>query len=330
MLVHLNKGLFFFFLLGGAILAVSSDSWFSAWCGLELNLMSFIPFMAVKKDMYTSESSLKYFLIQALGSAIIVLGCICIIFIPMMKWVSASALLLKMGAAPMHFWFPSVMSGLSWGSCMVLMSIQKLAPLGLLSYIVGSMENSYMIMVSIVLGAFVGSVGGLNQVFLRKIMAYSSINHMSWMLVAMLVGDRCWTLYYMFYVLVSGSVLYLFYSQQMYHISHMGTYKWSFLSMLTFMCLLSLGGLPPFTGFIPKWFVIQEMMNMSFYFPLFFLLSGTLISLYYYLRLIFMSLTVSSLSLKWGKEFFFSSKKMSLYMYISIVGLFLPSFFFFI
>lgn len=87
--------------------------------------------------------------------------------------------MLKIGAAPLHFWFPSVIRGLSWGRCIVLLRIQKIAPLGLLSYIVREVDISGLIIVRVIAGAIVGSVGGLNQVFLRKIIAYSSINHIS-------------------------------------------------------------------------------------------------------------------------------------------------------
>nr|AOH05878.1 NADH dehydrogenase subunit 2 [Filhollianassa ceramica] len=330
MLIYSSKLFFFVSLFLGMTLCISADSWFGAWCGLELNLMSFIPFISLMKNSYTSEASLKYFLIQALGSAIIIMGSMSILILPLMKWVVASSLMLKMGAAPLHFWFPSVMSGLSWFSCMVLMSVQKIAPLSLLSYILSIMEGSYFVIIGIVFGAMIGSIGGLNQVFLRKILAYSSINHMSWMLACLWMSDSSWVMYFSFYILVSSTVVYLFYSQNMNHISHLAVFKWSSLSLVTWMSLLSLGGLPPFTGFIPKWFVLQEMMHSSMYLTSFFLLSGTLISLYYYLRLIFLSVSMSVTTTKWSKEAFFLSEKMSFYVMLSLGGLLVPSFFFFL
>nr|YP_009116471.2 NADH dehydrogenase subunit 2 [Trypaea australiensis]AJD80498.2 NADH dehydrogenase subunit 2 [Trypaea australiensis] len=328
MLIYSSKLFFFCSLSSGVLLSISSDSWFGAWCGLELNLMSFIPFISLMKNNYTSEASLKYFLIQALGSAVIILGAVSILILPLMKWVVASSLMLKMGAAPLHFWFPSVMSGLNWLSCLVLMSIQKIAPLSLLSYMLSSLESSYLIIIGIIAGATVGSIGGLNQVFLRKILAYSSINHMSWMLSCLWMSDSSWIMYFAFYVLISSTIVYLFYSQNMNHISHMAVFKWSSLSVVTWMSLLSLGGLPPFTGFVPKWFVLQEMMFLKMFIPSFFLLAGTLVSLYYYLRLIFLSMSVSVVTTKWSKEAFFLSKKMSFYVALSLMGLIMPSFFF--
>ncbi|KAG7168731.1 Cytochrome c oxidase subunit 1-like 14, partial [Homarus americanus] len=74
---------------------------------LELNLLSFIPLIITKNNQYSSESALKYFLIQALGSAIIIFSASIILISPSVAPLClALALLLKLGAAPFHFWFP--------------------------------------------------------------------------------------------------------------------------------------------------------------------------------------------------------------------------------
>jgi NADH-ubiquinone oxidoreductase chain 2 len=95
-------------------------------------------------------------------------------------------LLLKVGAAPFHFWFPGVAEGLSWDNLVVLITWQKAAPFILINYTVGT---SFLITTSIILSSLVGAVGGFNQVSLRKIIAFSSINHIAWMLGAFLVSE---------------------------------------------------------------------------------------------------------------------------------------------
>lgn len=147
--------------------------------GLELNLLSFIPLISAKNNQYSSEAALKYFLIQALGSSVIILAAsFALTAAGSAKVLMAVALLLKSGAAPFHFWFPRVIEGLQWPSAIILITIQKIAPMSLLSYL--TLEHIFPVFwAAILISAVVGAIGGLNQTLLRKIIAYSSINHMA-------------------------------------------------------------------------------------------------------------------------------------------------------
>nr|YP_009540724.1 NADH dehydrogenase subunit 2 [Pleoticus muelleri]AYQ22930.1 NADH dehydrogenase subunit 2 [Pleoticus muelleri] len=313
----------------GTTLSVSSSSWFGAWIGLELNLMSFIPLMSSKNNQYSSEAALKYFLIQALGSSIIILSASMMLFSTHSSSVLLTiALLLKAGAAPFHFWFPSVMEGLQWPQAIILMTIQKIAPMSLLSYL--TFESVTPIFLSaIILSAIVGAIGGINQTMLRKIMAYSSINHMAWMLSAILISEPSWLIYFLMYSIISSSIALLFNLQEAFHISQVMnlTGHSSQLKLITFLSLLSLGGLPPFTGFIPKWFIIQEMTSAGLFMPLFILLSSALLTLYYYMRISMSALMISSPKTKWMKKSSSFSYLTPSMIYLNLIGLLAPSFF---
>nr|QJW33627.1 NADH dehydrogenase subunit 2 [Eiconaxius sp. 1 QK-2020] len=326
MYISFSAGFFLFALLSGTILSISSDSWFGAWCGLELNLMAFIPFVSMSSNQYSSEASLKYFLIQALGSAFIILGAIMYSYMIHFLSIMSIALLLKLGAAPFHFWFPQVMEGMDWSQCIILMTVQKMAPMYLLSYIVLS-SNSIIMFYSAIISAVVGGVGGVNQTFLRKLLAFSSINHMSWMLFAMFMSETSWLLYFLFYSLISISVVFLFYSHQAYYLSQLMSVNQPILSMLGFLSLLSLGGLPPFTGFIPKWIIIQEMVFQKLFFILLLLLLMTLLTLYYYLRLTIVFMNILSFKTKSNLKDFILVNKIPLFMVINFLGLTFPSLF---
>nr|YP_009512620.1 NADH dehydrogenase subunit 2 [Gordonella aff. paravillosa ZS-2018]AXJ93180.1 NADH dehydrogenase subunit 2 [Gordonella aff. paravillosa ZS-2018] len=321
--------LFFSTLLLGTTLSISSSSWFGVWIGLELNLLSFIPIISVKNNQYSSEAALKYFLIQALGSSIIILSASFTLFsMNSSSILLTTALLLKAGAAPFHFWFPSVMEGLQWPQAILLMTIQKIAPMSLLSYL--NFEIISPILFStIILSALVGAIGGMNQTLLRKIMAYSSINHMAWMISAILISESSWLLYFLVYSFVSSSIALLFNLQEAFHISHIlnHTNHSSPLKMLTFMSLLSLGGLPPFTGFIPKWFIIQEMISANLLFPLSVLLMSALLTLFYYLRIAMSAFLISSPKTKWAKSTTLPSFFTPMMIYLNSLGLLAPSFF---
>nr|YP_009511975.1 NADH dehydrogenase subunit 2 [Aristaeomorpha foliacea]AXI97902.1 NADH dehydrogenase subunit 2 [Aristaeomorpha foliacea] len=319
--------LFLSTLLLGTTLSISSTSWFGAWVGLELNLLSFIPLISTKNNQYSSEAALKYFLIQALGSSMIIMSASLMLLLEdKASFLTITALLLKSGAAPFHFWFPSVMEGLQWPQAIFLMTVQKIAPMSLLSYL--SLDHTTPILTTaIILSALVGAIGGMNQTLLRKIMAYSSINHMSWMMAAILISETSWLLYFMFYSVISSSIALLFNHQEAFHILHIfnHTNSSSQLKLLIFMSLLSLGGLPPFTGFIPKWFIIQEMISAGSFFVLAVLLTSALITLFYYLRISMSAITISSPKTKWSSKTSHSSYLTPSLLWLNSFGLLTPS-----
>nr|YP_009350494.1 NADH dehydrogenase subunit 2 [Termes fatalis]AQP27192.1 NADH dehydrogenase subunit 2 [Termes fatalis]AQP27836.1 NADH dehydrogenase subunit 2 [Termes fatalis]AQP28670.1 NADH dehydrogenase subunit 2 [Termes fatalis] len=295
-------------LVGGVLVSVSSNSWLGAWMGLEINLMSFIPLMSNVKNMYNTEASLKYFIVQVLASATL-------LFMVVMKTLTedlftfesntytpmiiCTPLLLKSGAAPFHWWFPGVMEGLSWENCALLMTVQKAAPLMLMSYLIDI--NTFTLSI-ILMSAIVGSIGGLNQTSMRKILTYSSINHTGWMLIALATSENLWMVYYVIYSTLALTVVSAiklsgasFINQTM-----MTNKETTLMKFMLFTSLLSLGGLPPFLGFLPKWIVIQAMItnNMA---PLATVVVVTsLITLYYYLKISYSSFMILNTEPKWN------------------------------
>nr|YP_009509630.1 NADH dehydrogenase subunit 2 [Cranuca inversa]AUN45047.1 NADH dehydrogenase subunit 2 [Cranuca inversa] len=289
MLFPLSYLIFFFFLIMGILISISSPSWFGVWIGLELNLMSFIPLISFKMNSYFSEAALKYFLIQAMGSALLISSSF--LFISM-TLISLSlilfSLLLKMGSAPFHFWFPQVMEGLMWPQVFLLSTVQKVAPLTLVSYLMITETLSKLTIVSAIFSAIIGALGGLNLMFLRKIIAFSSINHLSWMLIAVSMSDTFWLFYFSVYSFILLSVTSMFFKLQTFTLTSLikSDQNSSLFPLIISLNFLSLSGLPPFTGFIPKWMLIQAMLNQSLFLPTFFLLSSALVTLYFYLRII--------------------------------------------
>nr|UJT63714.1 NADH dehydrogenase subunit 2 [Eulithoxenus emeljanovi]UJT63716.1 NADH dehydrogenase subunit 2 [Eulithoxenus emeljanovi] len=299
------KILFSSTLILGTIISVTSTSWLGVWMGLEINLLSFIPLMTNTKNIMSTEASLKYFLVQALASAMLLFSIILmstmsntfLLETSVFQILICSALLLKMGAAPFHFWFPGTMEGLSWKNCFILMTWQKIAPLMLLAYVI---EMNIFITMVIITSVLIGSLGGLNQSSLRKLMAYSSINHLGWMISAMIVGENMWELYFIVYTFLSLSIVLLFNIHHIYHINQnllTLTNNRTTKSCL-FLLLLSLGGLPPFLGFFPKWLIIQTLTEMNYQFIVTIMVIMTLVTLFYYLRLTFLAFLFSYTEMK--------------------------------
>nr|YP_010926793.1 NADH dehydrogenase subunit 2 [Latreutes anoplonyx]WKF54300.1 NADH dehydrogenase subunit 2 [Latreutes anoplonyx] len=286
------KTWFFFSLIMGILMVLSSSSWFMIWMGLEMNLLSFIPLLSSKFNIYSSEAALKYFLVQAFGSVILFLSA-SLFFMSKLLAITlmAMSLFLKMGASPMHFWLPMIMQGISWPLCLLLTTVQKVAPMTLIF----QMNLAYpsiqvLTFLSSILSALTGAFLGLNQTFLRKLMAFSSISHMSWLLASIYLNLNLWCHYFAIYCVISLVIFYFFNKFQIFHINQLHrTPMTPQVKMTMYFSLLSLGGLPPFLGFIPKLMVIQALANNFLFFWLLILLSCALISLFFYIRIIMLS-----------------------------------------
>nr|YP_010402396.1 NADH dehydrogenase subunit 2 [Lysmata boggessi]QVT15587.1 NADH dehydrogenase subunit 2 [Lysmata boggessi]QXJ42679.1 NADH dehydrogenase subunit 2 [Lysmata boggessi] len=282
----------------GTLLATSSCSWLTCWMGLELNLLSFIPIVSSNKNLYGSESALKYFLIQALGSAII-LGsapAMMIFVANTPEIIILAAIVLKLGAAPLHFWFPAIMQGLPWFQGLMLMTWQKIAPILLISYLPTSRHLTFFILATASLSALIGGVSGMNQVFLRKILAYSSISHLGWMLTSLSLGLPIFINYFIIYSLTTSSVVFILNSQQIFHLKNIffSSFNSISLKVYLFLSFFSLGGLPPFLGFFPKLLVISGLAGQSHVLWLSMLLISALLTLFFYIRIAISSITFSS------------------------------------
>nr|YP_009509578.1 NADH dehydrogenase subunit 2 [Tubuca capricornis]AUN44995.1 NADH dehydrogenase subunit 2 [Tubuca capricornis] len=330
MMFPLSYLIFFFFLIMGVLISVSSPSWFGVWIGLELNLMSFIPLISLKMNSYFSEAALKYFLIQAMGSALLISSSFLFLSLSFISlFLILFSLLLKMGSAPFHFWFPQVMEGILWPQVFLLSTIQKLAPLTLTSYLMISETLSKLVIFTAIASAIIGALGGLNLMFLRKIIAFSSINHLSWMLIAISMSDNFWLFYFLVYSLILLSITSMFFKLQTYTLSSLikSDSNNFFFSLIISLNFLSLSGLPPFTGFVPKWMLIQIMLNKSLFLPTFFLLLSALITLYFYLRIIIPFILILNPSMSFSskfKSFTFSSPILIMKTSFNFLGLLLP------
>nr|AXS65511.1 NADH dehydrogenase subunit 2 [Cucujoidea sp. 44 KM-2017] len=287
------KLLFFTTMIMGTTLAVSSYSWMSMWIGLEINLLSIIPLMNNNNSM-SSESSIKYFLSQAMASMILLFSLILIMnineimnnfMLSNMFMMMNASFFMKMGAAPLHFWFPEIMEGLSWMNNLILMTWQKIAPMILVYY---NMKINFMIMI-IIFSTIVGSIMGLNQISMRKIMAYSSINHISWMLASLLNSLHIWTHYFLIYSIITVNLIMIFNKFNIFMLKQLlsSLNSKNLVKLFFIMNFMSLGGLPPFLGFYPKWITINNLLNNNFYLITMLMILFTLITLYFYLRVTF-------------------------------------------
>nr|AVN67435.1 NADH dehydrogenase subunit 2 [Gromphadorhina portentosa]AVN67467.1 NADH dehydrogenase subunit 2 [Gromphadorhina sp. B040]AVN68237.1 NADH dehydrogenase subunit 2 [Gromphadorhina sp. Pvii] len=301
--------LFLSTLIGGLVITISSNSWLGAWMGLEINLLSFIPLMTNNDNILTSEASLKYFLIQALASSSLLFiivskslmeSMFSLLQTPLVMMMVITPLMMKSGSAPLHWWFPSVMEGLSWNNCFILMTVQKIAPLLLMSYLISFSTFTIMI---IMMSIIIGALGGYNQISMRKILTYSSINHIGWMMTAMSLGENLWLIYFFIYSLLTLTIIMIVSPMQISFINQTFMInKKKIMKFVLFSTLLSLGGLPPFLGFLPKWIIIQSLLLNHISALTLLIIVISLITLYYYLRIAYSSFLIVSSEQSWNKN----------------------------
>nr|YP_009182727.1 NADH dehydrogenase subunit 2 [Heteropterus morpheus]AHH34378.1 NADH dehydrogenase subunit 2 [Heteropterus morpheus] len=303
--INSNKMFFIFILIFSTLISISSNSWMGCWIGLEINLLSFIPLISSCNNLMASEASLKYFLIQSIASInflfSILLKLILLKNFEMNSLFSIlinSSMMMKMGSAPFHFWFPNIIEGMTWLNCFILMTWQKITPMILMSYYL----NKNFLMLIMMINVIIGSIGGINQISLRKLLAFSSINNLGWMMCAILISENLWILYFMLYSFLVSIMCFMFYILNIYFINQLFILNISFImKLLIFINLLSLGGLPPFLGFFPKWLIINFMISNKIFMPTFIFILSSLIILFFYIRIIYSCILFNFMKLKWFK-----------------------------
>ena len=182
---------FIFNLLTSTLFTVSSYSWVGMWTGLEFNLISFIPLLIIRPSPSSTESAVKYFIVQAFSSALLLFSLLVLSFLPFLTQLTfliIARLRLKIGLAPFHHWVPNIAASISWLNLFLLFRWQKLAPLAILSQFILSPINVKLTAIIRGLSAIVGGLGGLNQTQLRTILAFSSIGHIGWIISCLIIS----------------------------------------------------------------------------------------------------------------------------------------------
>nr|AAT37271.1 NADH dehydrogenase subunit 2 [Desmognathus conanti] len=284
----------------GTIITFISNHWFLAWIGLELNTLAIIPIMSKMHHPRSTEAAIKYFLIQSMASALLLFSAM------LNAWYTGewtiinmqtqtplllltTALMIKLAVAPFHMWLPDVIQGSDLMTCLILSTWQKLAPMTLMIQMSSEINTTLMMMLGM-LSLLVGGWGGLNQPQLRKMMAYSSIAHLGWMMIVMSYSSNLTLLNLMIYLLLTTSMFLVMMKMLSTNINKMASSWMKNLSLTSTMIiiLMSLGGLPPLSGFMPKWLILEEIIKHNI--PLATMAAmSTLLSLFFYLRLSYMT-----------------------------------------
>nr|QBO23758.1 NADH dehydrogenase subunit 2 [Colluricincla harmonica]QBO23760.1 NADH dehydrogenase subunit 2 [Colluricincla harmonica] len=291
------KLIFSISLLLGTTITISSNHWVMAWTGLEINTLAILPLISKSHHPRAIEAATKYFLVQATASALVLFSSmtnawhtgqwdITQLTHPASCLILTTAISIKLGLVPFHFWFPEVLQGSSLITGLLLSTAMKFPPITLL-FMTSSSLNPTLLMTMAILSVALGGWMGLNQTQVRKIMAFSSISHLGWMSIIIVYNPKLTLLNFYLYTLMTAAVFLAFNSTKTLKLSTLMTAwtKTPSLSGILLLALLSLAGLPPLTGFLPKWLIIQELTKQDMAPAAMVLSLLSLLSLFFYLRL---------------------------------------------
>lgn len=277
-------------LILGSLISLSSTNWIIVWFGLELNIFSFIPLIFSSSITRHTEAAVKYFIAQVVGSSLLLLRRI-------FSWSPNSeylyfliiifSLAFKLGLAPCHFWFPAVIASLSWTICLVLATWQKLVPLFLIIFQMSSHQPTPLFLIAGI-NSLVGGIGGLNQTQLRPLFAYSSINHMGWVVGGSIGSTSFPLIYFLIYCIITSAIfLILEFFSQVSTLSFSPIIAFTTSIKITFTILIiTLAGIPPFIGFFSKWIILSSLIQTNLLLIAIPLILGSAISLVYYFNVI--------------------------------------------
>nr|ADD16972.1 NADH dehydrogenase subunit 2 [Myioborus miniatus] len=289
--------IFIISLLLGTTITISSNHWIMAWTGLEINTLAVLPLISKSHHPRAIEAATKYFLTQAAASALVLFSSmtnawytgqwdITQLTHPTSSLILTSAIAMKLGLVPFHFWFPEVLQGSPLTTGLLLSTMMKLPPITLL-YMTSPSLNPTLLTTLAILSTALGGWMGLNQTQIRKILAFSSISHLGWMAVIIIYNPKLTLINFYLYAMMTATIFLTLNTIKVLKLSTLMT-SWTkipSLNAMLLLTLLSLAGLPPLTGFLPKWLIIQELtkQDMAPAATLISLLS--LLSLFFYLRL---------------------------------------------
>nr|AWF70202.1 NADH dehydrogenase subunit 2 [Polioptila melanura] len=284
-------------LILGTTITISSNHWITAWAGLEINTLAILPLISKSHHPRAIEAATKYFLVQSAASALVLFSSmtnswytgqwdISQMTHPTSCLILTTALAMKLGLVPFHFWFPEVLQGASLPIGLLLSTAMKFPPIALL-YMTSPSLNSTLLTTMALLSAAVGGWMGLNQTQTRKILAFSSISHLGWMAIIISYSPKLALLNFYLYTLMTMTVFLSLNAMKALKLSTLMT-SWAktpAISTMLMLTLLSLAGLPPLTGFLPKWLILQELTKQEMAPAATTIALLSLLSLFFYLRL---------------------------------------------
>jgi NADH-quinone oxidoreductase subunit N len=326
----LYKGEFFvlaLFALLGMMVMVSASHFLTLYLGLELLSLSLYAMVALQRDSsIATEAAMKYFVLGALASGMLLYGMSMVygvtgslalgdmaialqdgtdLRIPLVFGIVfiVAGLAFKLGAVPFHMWVPDVYHGAPTAMTLFIGSAPKIAAFAFVVRILGQGLESQvaewrdMLVILAVLSMAVGNLAAIAQSNLKRMLAYSTISHMGFMLLGILAGTLNGYGSAMFYVLVyalmslGGFGMILLLSRAGFEADQLDDFKGlnqrsPWLAFLMLLLMFSMAGVPPTVGFYAKLSVLQAVVEIGYVWLAVAAVLFSLVGAFYYLRIV--------------------------------------------
>ena len=308
----------------GMLIMISSNDLIVFYMGLELQSLALYVLASFdRNNKLSSESGLKYFVLSALSSGLLLYGCSLIYgFAGSTNFDEISAnidqvqygltlgivfilvgLAFKISAVPFHMWAPDVYEGSPTSVTIFFAILPKIAALTVLIrflYVpfINLIEQWQVIIIFLSIASMIfGAVAAIGQKNLKRLMAYSSISHMGFALAGLSVGSNegiqssiTYVSIYLFMNLAFFSCLFMLRKEERYfeNIDDLSglSKNHPILSLSLLIVLFSLAGIPPLAGFFAKFYIFLAVIEKEMYFLAIIGLLSTVVAAFYYLRII--------------------------------------------
>nr|ALO20688.1 NADH dehydrogenase subunit 2 [Tiaropsis multicirrata] len=294
----------------GSIILIVCDNFITLYLGLELQTFSIFILIAKNRiSIRSSEAGLKYFILGALSSGFYLLGLILLFLFgfslnikdlvllssEIVVIISLSLITLsfcfKLSLFPLHFWIPDIYEGSSWDVIALVSTVPKISMICVLSQF---LINSNLLLSFSLVSIGIGTLGALNQSKLKRLLAYSGISHMGFIILGYSIltseGYVISNIYLLLYTLTMLSVFILvinsnFNSQYIIELGGLKFINKTLAITLVFL-ILSIAGIPPLSGFISKWFLLWTSIEFKYNTSALIIILFSAIGAGYYLRIV--------------------------------------------
>lgn len=274
------------------------NSWISIWLTMEVSVLFLIGILRLSYNYDGTSLIIKYYLIQLIISLIFIIVTLFYIFNFFIKAELRCLVILlaKLGVFPFHYWIIIIIGKIDWRGFFILNTIFKLPPLRLVYFMV---EISIFRTI-VVSSVFIGSCLGLNNVVIQKLLGYSSLIHLCWLLLRLRISIQLYFLYFISYSLTLILLIFLLKSSNSFYINQFKlSLSRTFYNFVILASFLRLSGFPPFIGFVIKWIVIRFIVYRNIKFIIFLIVVISIWSVMFYFQIFYYFLLVFSLHFKW-------------------------------
>ena len=250
------------------------------WISLEINLLGFLLWIKGRQD--PSAELIKYFVVQRLGSVLVLMGLVANELIGWRERAIVLGLILKLGLAPLHLWFIHILKSLKLIRLFLLFTAQKLLPLLALVSLLTLKRRRVLILTRLLFGR----LGALFQSSWKEVLGYSSVFTGAWFILSFTQVEVI-LLFFLVYATSLSLVLSSGLGQEASNRFRRRLREFIGDLRLLFLGLIRLAGVPPFLGFYAKLTVILGATDLAPVWLLFGVIVRSIFIVYIYLRLFY-------------------------------------------